>query len=165
MGGMRQDGQKAERRAGHAGCGCGGKRASTRVAAVGCSSPGRHAGAHTPRGQEGHTECAGGCRCKLLGRIRDLSRAGMQALANGAHGEAERLLREALALGRDARAGAVIDAKTRNCLGIVLHSAGRMVEALAQYHTALTLIEARVGVDNRLYRVVAANSRKAAGAA
>jgi hypothetical protein len=140
---------------GHAGCGCGGRRASARVAAA---DGGHH---H----HEGHTECAGGCRCKILGRIRDLSRAGMQALDDGSHGEAERLLREALDLGRSVGAGAVIDAKTRNCLGIVLHSSGRMIEALAEYHRALTLIEGRVGVDNRLYRVVAANSRKAIGAA
>jgi len=165
MGSIRQDGHAAGQRAGRVGCGCGGKRASVRVAAVDGTSSGRHAGTQAPRGQESHAECAGGCRCKLLGRIRDLSRNGMQALDAGAHGEAERLLREALALGREARAGAVIDAKTRNCLALVLHSAGRMVEALAQYHTALTLIETRVGVDNRLYRVVAANSRKAIDAA
>ncbi|MCK9240457.1 tetratricopeptide repeat protein [Desulfocurvus sp.] len=149
-----KDRHEAKHRGTHAGCGCGGRRASARVAAV--DGGHRHA--------EGHAECSGGCRCKVLGRIRDLSRAGMQALDIGSHGEAERLLREALDLGRTVGAGAVIDAKTRNCLGIVLHSAGRMVEALAEYHRALTLIEGRVGVDNRLYRVVAANSRKAVGA-
>lgn len=98
--------------------------------------------------------CSGeGCRAKALTR---LNREGMAACQAGDFQSGVELLSEGIRLA--SRAGMrMYEAKLRNNLGLVLVLASRPCEAVSEFGHALSLVEAKLGRDNSLFRRIEGN--------
>lgn len=99
-------------------------------------------------------------RCKVIGSIGFLNREAMKAFNLSDYATAEFLLFQARQMVQGANAPVVLEAKTRNNLGLVLQAKGDVQGADRNYRRALVLIRRRIGKDNRLYRVVERNYRR-----
>lgn len=98
-------------------------------------------------------------RCKVIGSIGRLNREAMQAFNLTDYGTAEFLLFQANQMVHGVNAPAIMEAKTRNNLGLVQQARGDVTRAETSYLRALTLIRERIGEENRLYRAVERNFR------
>ncbi|MFW5488319.1 MAG: hypothetical protein ACNI3A_07875 [Desulfovibrio sp.] len=93
------------------------------------------------------------CRAKTL---QILNRLGMRLAGQKEHRAALTLL--ALALRESLQAGSqMYEAKVRNNMALVFGNAGKSALAERQLARAMRLTEAKVGTDNKFYKVLSTN--------
>ena len=80
----------------------------------------------------------------------------MQALSEGNLVNAEFLLNQALRHA-DSLGAEAFSAKIKNNIGLVYREQGALTKAEECFRTALTVIERRVGKENKLYNAVLSN--------
>lgn len=92
--------------------------------------------------------------------IRDLCRSGMAANEHGDHAAADFYLHQALRQAQG-RKSPVLEAKILNTMGVLALTRGRQACAVAPFTQALHKVEARIGRENVLYRVISNNLAQA----
>jgi len=99
--------------------------------------------------------CCG--RCKTMRIVTSLWRGGMYAFDRNDATLAETMQRQALEMLGDLGGMAVVEARIRNNLGVILSCSGRRSEAEREFARALRLLEGRVDPATRFHRVIAGN--------
>ena len=93
------------------------------------------------------------CACRELARM---SSKGMDASNQGDHATALEMLKKALEYAEE-MGSVMIQAKIRNSLGVACLAAGDNLEAARHFSMAKRQVADRVGIENKLYRVIDAN--------
>ena len=93
------------------------------------------------------------CACRELARM---SSKGVDASNQGDHATALEMLQKALEHA-EAMGSVIIQAKIRNSLGVACLAAGDNREAARHFSMAKRQVADRVGIENKLYRVIDAN--------
>lgn len=89
-----------------------------------------------------------------------LNRLGMHLSTSGDHEGALMILGMALRLSISKRFR-MLEAKIRNNMALVMLMANKQKLATRQFSKAMSLVAARVGTDNRFYRVLQSNQARA----
>lgn len=101
-------------------------------------------------------------RCGVLRKASETWRRGMGLLAQGNHGQAERLQREALSMIFGLGGFPVLRARIHNNLGVILSCSGRAAEARSEFASALFLVGGRIDPQSRFVQVLRSNLSNAA---
>lgn len=96
----------------------------------------------------------------VLKEIRTLCRAGAEAHEAGDALNGDCLLHQAFALARDLKSP-VLEAKILNTLGVFALAGRRAARAVPLLARARDNVRARIGVDNKLFKVIENNLRQA----
>ena len=107
--------------------------------------------------------CCG--RCKTVRIVTSLWRGGMHAYERQDVKLAETMQRQALDMLAPLGGMAVVEARVRNNLGIILSTTNRRPEAAVEFGRALHLLEGRIDPASRFYQVIANNHAQTAGSA
>lgn len=103
--------------------------------------------------------CCG--RCKTLRLVTSLWRGGMYAFDRNDVILAETMQRQALEMLGSLAGMAVVEARIRNNLGVILSCSGRRDAAEKEFAMALSLLEGRVDPATRFHQVIRGNHAQA----
>jgi len=92
--------------------------------------------------------------------VSTLWKDGMKALDQGQPDLAEAMQRRALSIVLGLGGFAVLEARIRNNLGVILSCGGRGAEAEQEFARALFLLQGRVDPQTRFHQVISGNHRK-----
>ena len=105
--------------------------------------------------------CCG--RCKAMRLVTSLWRGGMYAFDRNDAGLAETMQRQALEMLGELGGMAVVEARIRNNLGVILSCTQRRAAAAQEFARALSLLEGRVDPASRFHRIIAGNHAQVLG--